>query len=343
MADIVASFTNNAVPLTSPANAPTIRIRRNDTQALVVTDLAMTEIGDGLYSYAFAPTDGIEYSIRADGDPTAAGQVTADERYQFGSLSGSTEARLETDIPAILVDTGTSLPADIAALPSAADNADAVWDEPRAGHAGAGSFGEFTGDAAMRGTDGANTVVPLAAATDQAEHDASQAAIAALNDPDAAAIADAVWDEPRAGHSGVGTYGEHTGDAAMRGTDGANTVVPMAAATSQAEHDASQAAIAALNDLAAADITAAVWGVTEAVLAAEGEAGLLFVLGLSQNTDIDFTGNDALGWQLVINDTSGTEIARANLFDEAKARIPAATTVAAFIAASKSISRVVPL
>jgi hypothetical protein len=43
-----------------------------------------------------------------------------------------------------------------------------------------------------------------------------------------------------------------------------------------------------------------------------------------------------------VNDTAGSEIARADLFDEAFARIPAATTVAAFIAAQKSIARVVP-
>lgn len=116
MSTIVACFTNNGVPLTSPANAPTIRIRRTDTQALVVTDDAMTEQGDGCFSYDFTPTDGLDYSIRADGDPTASGQTTQAERYAFGSLSGGTEARIGTDIPAILVDTGTDIPAAIAAL-----------------------------------------------------------------------------------------------------------------------------------------------------------------------------------------------------------------------------------
>ena len=40
----------------------------------------------------------------------------------------------------------------------------------------------------------------------------------------------------------------------MRGTDSANTVVPMTAALSQTEHDATQTAITALNDISAADI-----------------------------------------------------------------------------------------
>lgn len=86
MTEIVASFTNAGVPLTSPANAPTIRIRRTDTQALVVTDQAMTEVGDGNFVYSFTPAVGLEYSVRADGDPTAAGQVTVAERYVFGAF-----------------------------------------------------------------------------------------------------------------------------------------------------------------------------------------------------------------------------------------------------------------
>ena len=187
-----------------------------------------------------------------------------------------------TDVASILEDTGTTLPATLAALP--AQNADAVWDEPRAGHATAGTFGENTGDAPMRGTDGANTVVPLAAATDQAEHDATQAALAAV-----------------------------------------------------------AAAITGLNNLSSAQVTAAVWGITEAALASAGPAGFLVAVALSPNTDIDYAGNDALGWQLILKDTAGSEIARANLYDEAKARIPAATTVSQFIAALKAITRVEPV
>lgn len=75
------------VPLTAPGEIPTIRIRRLDTQALEVTDAAMTEVGDGLYVFSFAPAvDGIEYSVRADGDPTAVAQVPAAVRYQAGQV-----------------------------------------------------------------------------------------------------------------------------------------------------------------------------------------------------------------------------------------------------------------
>ena len=85
---ITASWESAAdVPLVAPANVPTIRIRRSDTQALVITDLAMTEIGDGLFAFNFdPPVDGIEYTSRADGDPTAAGQVVTGSRYAYGSV-----------------------------------------------------------------------------------------------------------------------------------------------------------------------------------------------------------------------------------------------------------------
>ena len=72
-------------------------------------------------------------------------------------------------------------------------------------------------------------------AVSQAEHDATQTAVALI--PTTA----------MRGTDGVDT-------ATMRGTDGANTVVPMAVTLSQTEHDATQSSIAALNDVAATDI-----------------------------------------------------------------------------------------
>ncbi|MCK5019890.1 MAG: right-handed parallel beta-helix repeat-containing protein [Candidatus Peribacteraceae bacterium] len=72
--------------------------------------------------------------------------------------------------------------------------------------------------------NGGAIVVPLAAATDQSEHDATQSDIAALNDLSAAEVRSEADDALTA-------YG-------------ANTTVPMAAATSQTEHDATQSNIA---------------------------------------------------------------------------------------------------
>jgi hypothetical protein len=115
MTTVRANFRSGLdAPLVTPGNLPTIRIRRTDTQALVVTDAAMTEQGEGNFTYLFSPVDGLEYTIRADGDPTGTGQTLVGERYAHGSLSGTEEARIETDIPTILADTDdiqTRLPA----------------------------------------------------------------------------------------------------------------------------------------------------------------------------------------------------------------------------------------
>jgi hypothetical protein len=89
------------VPAVGLANVPTVRIRRLDTNALEVTDAAMTEVGDGNYVFSFAPAvDGIEYSVRADGDPTAVAQVPATHRFQAGQVDNKlaeTHVRFDLD------------------------------------------------------------------------------------------------------------------------------------------------------------------------------------------------------------------------------------------------------
>lgn len=94
-------------------------------------------------------------------------------------------------------------------------------------------------------------------------------------------------------------------------------------------------AISALNDIAVADILSAVLTSTDSVNAALSRLKQLDDL-VQGGRSIDFTGNDALGWQRVERDTAGSEIRRYNLFDEGGARITG--TVAAFIAATKMIS-----
>jgi len=101
MAFIVAFFTTDGAPATGLS--PTVRIRRTDTGALVETDTAMTELGDGGYARSFVPSPSLEYAIRAD-----KGSGNDFERYVYGYLSGA-----EADPSAI---------------------ADAVWDEALAGH-----------------------------------------------------------------------------------------------------------------------------------------------------------------------------------------------------------------
>ncbi len=77
--EIIAPFTNSGLP--ALGLSPTIRIRDVSDGSLAITDEAMTETGDGNYSYTFAAYDlNKNYAIRCDG---GAGLPNA-ERYTFG-------------------------------------------------------------------------------------------------------------------------------------------------------------------------------------------------------------------------------------------------------------------
>ena len=85
---------------------------------------------------------------------------------------------VEVDAPSVRSAIGlasANLDTQLDALPTAAENADAIWDEAIAGHLGAGSTGEKLNGASA---------------------------------PSAGAVADAVWDETLAGHLGAGSTGE---------------------------------------------------------------------------------------------------------------------------------------
>jgi len=76
---ITAFFTSSGVPITGLS--PTIRIRDVSDNSLLVTDAAMSEIGDGNYKYNFITYDlHKDYAIRCDG-----GALLPDsERYTYG-------------------------------------------------------------------------------------------------------------------------------------------------------------------------------------------------------------------------------------------------------------------
>lgn len=75
---------------------PTIRIRELATNTLVVTDAAMTEVGDGAYSYEFTAYDpAVDYSFRSDAGATLV------SRYGFNSTEEDDSAvinQMATDI-----------------------------------------------------------------------------------------------------------------------------------------------------------------------------------------------------------------------------------------------------
>ena len=179
---------------------------------------------------------------------------------------------------------------DNAVAPTAGAVADAVWDEATAGHVTASTFGKFLADqldatVASRSTFnpatqevdvGSVTGTPVTDVTDfQADTSllATSASIAALNDPTAGAIADAVWDEAIAAHAAVGSTGEALADAAAALGLTAAAVADAVWDEAQAGHvtagtfglaldatissRATAASIAALNDLSTADVQTA--------------------------------------------------------------------------------------
>jgi hypothetical protein len=87
--NVITFFSLYGTP--STGLTPTIRIRNAVTNALVITDAAMTEIGDGFYKYDFSGYDNsIEYTIRCDGGVTLVGS----ERYPVAITSGYGELLL---------------------------------------------------------------------------------------------------------------------------------------------------------------------------------------------------------------------------------------------------------
>jgi hypothetical protein len=122
------------------------------------------------------------------------------------------------------------------------------------------------------------------------------------------------------------------------------------------------ASIAALNDISVADIMNnalsgsgetvdvalsrldnidnSVTGITAIVTNVSGSLGELYTL-VRGGRDIDFAGNDSLGWQRIERNAIGTEVERYNLFDQDDNRITG--TVASFISDQKMIAKEVRL
>ena len=77
---------------------PTIRIRDLATNALVITDAPMSEVGDGAYVYDFITYDNAkDYSFRADGGSSrhSFGSTTKDIEPIFDTLTTKVELMLQ--------------------------------------------------------------------------------------------------------------------------------------------------------------------------------------------------------------------------------------------------------
>lgn len=144
---------------------------------------------------------------------------------------GPFEITLATDVNGVidanmLTIEGTDATDALAAITGAdpAAIADAVWDEARAGHVAAGTFGE--GVASVQGNV-AGTVADVVATVDanvltiEGVDATDQIAANSSGGATAGAIADAVWDEARADHVAAGSFGE--GVASVQGAVGSVT------------------------------------------------------------------------------------------------------------------------
>lgn len=198
------------------------------------TEVTAINANGGSGGGAFANTTDSQEALRDRGDAawiTATGFSTlsqADVRTAIGLASANLDTQLD-------------------ALPTAAENADAVWNEDATAHQTQGTFGQAIGDpgadtdtifglvntnlnatissrSSQASVDDLPTNAELATALAAAD-DAVLAAIASLSIPTAAANADAVWDEALSGHLGAGSAGEALSAAGSAG-DPWSTALP---------------------------------------------------------------------------------------------------------------------
>jgi hypothetical protein len=124
----------------------------------------------------------------------------------FGAATASALATVDANVDAILVDTGTTLPATLTTIEGKIDTIDGIVDailvDTDSTLPGLIATVDGNVDAILVDTD---TTIP--------------ALIAALNDPTAAAIADAVWDETMADHLTAGSTGATLNSATTGGVD----------------------------------------------------------------------------------------------------------------------------
>ena len=148
--------------------------------------------------------------------------------------------------------------------------------------------------------------------TNELQSDDIPGAIAGLNDPTAASVADAVWDEAQADHVIAGSFGELAPALAL-----------VLADTNELQTDDVPGLIAALNDLAAADVLTQVNAALDTAISELGvgvptatptlRTGLMLLyMALRNKLDVQTSGTDALE----IHNNAGTLITQKLLTDD---------------------------
>lgn len=236
-----------------------------------LNNLSAAQVAAELATYD-APTKAeLDAGLAALNDPTAAAIADAvlDEALA-GHTTAGTVGKALTDI---LEDTGTSIPSTLSTLATqaqvnglndlaSADVAAAVWNALKTSHTTASTFGKILQDleTAIATVDG--IVDSILVDTDTT----IPGLINGLNDPTAAAIADAVWDEPTAGHVTAGTAGAKL-TAAEADTDSIKATVDTyldatVSSRSTFDHTANQVTVGTNNDKSNYVLAATQTGVT---------------------------------------------------------------------------------
>jgi len=112
---LTAVFTSNGDPATGLS--PTVTVYNLLDNSIAVNAASMTEVGSGFYKYDFSTYDSKnDYAVLFDAGATA----TVDSRYTFSGTTSQPEIAAIYD--RLGAPTGASIAADIAAVPTAAEN-----------------------------------------------------------------------------------------------------------------------------------------------------------------------------------------------------------------------------
>lgn len=202
-----------------PWQDPEIQIELADG-AIIVAYTEMVHEGVGIYYYDYvvestAPKE-VQLILRVRHYHTIDStnyrfNIKTAEQTQAAIIATAVYDRIGAPAGASLSD---DLQSGLTALPAGV--AEAVWDSEVASHTDVGTFGALLDDTLDAAISSRESEVDAAsrASANQSEHDDTQAAIAALNDPTAAQVATAVWDRALSSHTTPGSAGKTLADAA---------------------------------------------------------------------------------------------------------------------------------
>lgn len=210
-AKLATGVITNAKFAAGAIDAAAIADNAIDAGTIASDAITSAKVADGFITAAKLANDAITAAKLADGAIDAA-------TFASGAITAAAIAADAIGASELASDAVSEIAAAIS-IPSAATIADAVWDEVRSGHVGAGTFGEgvlveelnsgaISSSSFANGSITAAAIAADAIGASELAADAVAEIAAAITIPSAASIADAVWDEATSGHTTSGTFGE---------------------------------------------------------------------------------------------------------------------------------------